>query len=329
VAHSKLRDVAARSGVSISTASRALNNRADVSSKTKARVLKVAEELGYVPSSLAKGLWSGQTKTVGVVVTTIANPFYANVVTGIEHVLEEQEYNILLNSSHEDPQRELRAVKLLLEQRVDGIILAPVQTNPKAVDFLEKNGVPYVLVGRTALNVQANHVVCDDYRVGELAARHLVSRGHKEIMFINSAYNYSAQLRQEGFCKTLLAAGITMHPQWIRTVHGGETVGKVLSEALDEGLKPTAIFCFCDQMAIGAMKELRRRGRRIPEDVAIMGVDNLEVTEMLDPPLTTIEVHNNDLGIESAEILLRRIAHNDAIPEQVKLQPKLIERAST
>ena len=140
--HSKLRDVAERSGVSISTASRALNNRADVSPATRARVLRAAEELGYVPSSLAKGLWSGSTKTVGVVVTTISNPFYANVVTGIESVLDREAYNIVLNSSHEDPMRELRADRLLLEQRVDGIILAPVASEPTAVEYLEKNKVP-------------------------------------------------------------------------------------------------------------------------------------------------------------------------------------------
>lgn len=327
--HSKLRDVAERSGVSISTASRALNNRADVSSKTRARVLKAAEELGYVPSSLAKGLWSGRTRTVGVIVTTISNPFYANVVTGIESVLDKEEYNILLNSSHEDPQRELRAVRLLLEQRVDGIILAPVQSEPEAVNFLEKNKVPYVLVGRRARNVEADHVVCDDYRIGELAAQHLIGRGHRRIMFINSSQNYSAQLRQEGFCQTLSAAGINLGPEWIRSVRIGQRVEDILGAALEEGLDPTAIFCFCDQMAIDAMQELKQRGIRIPDDIAVMGVDNLSVGGMLAPSLTTIDVQNSQMGIGSAQILLRKIQERSAHLAQVNLTPRLIARAST
>lgn len=327
--HSKLRDVAERSGVSISTASRALNNRADVSPKTRARVLKAAEELGYVPSSLAKGLWSGRTRTVGVIVTTISNPFYANVVTGIESVLDKEEYNILLNSSHEDPQRELRAVRLLLEQRVDGIILAPVQSEPEAVNFLEKNKVPYVLVGRRACNVEADHVVCDDYRIGELAAQHLIGRGHRRIMFINSSQNYSAQLRQEGFCQTLSAAGINLGPEWIRSVRIGQRVEDILGAALEEGLDPTAIFCFCDQMAIDAMQELKQRGIRIPDDIAVMGVDNLSVGGMLAPSLTTIDVQNSQMGIGSAQILLRKIQERSAHLAQVNLTPRLIARAST
>lgn len=327
--HSKLRDVAERSGVSISTASRALNNRADVSPKTRARVLKAAEELGYVPSSLAKGLWSGRTRTVGVIVTTISNPFYANVVTGIESVLDKEEYNILLNSSHEDPQRELRAVRLLLEQRVDGIILAPVQSEPEAVNFLEKNKVPYVLVGRRARNVEADHVVCDDYRIGELAAQHLIGRGHRRIMFINSSQNYSAQLRQEGFCQTLSAAGINLGPEWIRSVRIGQRVEDILGAVLEEGLDPTAIFCFCDQMAIDAMQELKQRGIRIPDDIAVMGVDNLSVGGMLAPSLTTIDVQNSQMGIGSAQILLRKIQERSAHLAQVNLTPRLIARAST
>ena len=235
--HSKLRDVAERSGVSISTASRALNNRADVSPATRARVLRAAEELGYVHSSLAKGLWSGSTKTVGVVVTTISNPFYANVVTGIESVLDREAYNIVLNSSHEDPMRELRAVRLLLEQRVDGIILAPVASEPTAVEYLEKNKVPYVLVGRRARKVEVDHVVCDDYIIGALAAEHLIKRGHKRILFINSSQNYSAQLRQEGFAR-LSEAGIDQGPEWVRPVRIGQRVEEVLGAVLDEGSIP-------------------------------------------------------------------------------------------
>lgn len=328
MAHSKLRDVAARCGVSVSTASRALNNRSDVSPKTRAKVLAAAEALGYVPSSLAKGLWLGKTKTVGVVVTTIANPFYANVVIGIEKVLAERGYNILLNSSLEDPKTELRAVKLLLERRVDGILLAPVQSEPEAVAFLEKNRVPYVLVGRNVRNVETNYVVCDDHRIGELAGEYLVKKGHRQILFLNSSQNDSARLRQEGFCAALRAAGIELEDKWIRPVNGNQDVKEVLVQALEGGLDPTAIFCFCDYMAIEVIGELRRRGRRIPEDVAVIGVDNLGVSELLNPPLTTIDIQNSRMGLLGAQILLKAMANPVRPAEKLVLTPHLVERAS-
>lgn len=328
MSHAKLRDVAVRSGVSLSTASRALNNHAEVSPQTRARVLAVAEELGYVPSSLAKGLWSGQTKTVGVVVTTLANPFYANLVIGAEKVLAEKGYNILLNSTVEDPTMELRAIKLLLQQRVDGILFAPVQSEPEAVSLLEKNGVPYVLVGRTARNTTASYVVCDDFRIGELAGKYLVSRGHRRILFLNSSQNESARLRLAGFCAALQAEGLELDDKWIRPVKGNQDVKEVLVDALAGGLEPTAIFCFCDYMAIEVIRELRKQGRRIPEDIAVLGVDNLGVSELLDPPLTTIDIQNDRMGVLSAEILLKAMTKGKRSHDKVVLTPRLVERAS-
>lgn len=329
MAHSKLRDVAAACGVSVSTASRALNNRADVSPETRAAIMEVAQRLGYVPSSLAKGLWSGETMTVGVVVTTITNPFYANVVTGAEEVLSARGYSISLNSSHEDPQKELRAVKLLLEQRVDGIILAPVQSQPEVVDFLDKNSVPFVLVGRKVSHMETNHVVCDDQMVGQIAAEHLLEKGHKRILFINSSENYSSELRRQGFCAALESHGIEVPENWIRSVRVNEDIRASLGAALEEGADPTAIFCFCDDMATEVIRELNRRKIRIPQDMAVVGVDNLNFTELLNPPLTTIDVQHSQMGIRSAEILLEVMADPTQRNEQVVLNPRLIARHSS
>lgn len=329
MAHSTLRDVAEACGVSVSTASRALNNRADVSPKTRTRVLEAAQRLGYVPSSLAKGLRSKETKAVGVVVTTILNPFYANVVTGIEEVLSDKGYTILLNSSYEDPELELRAVRLLLEQRVDGLILAPVESEPEVVEFLGKNGVPFVLVGRNVRNVEADHVVCDDRMIGELAAEHLISKGHRKILFINSSENYSSELRLQGFCSALEKHALSFDKDWVRPVYPDQDTKQVLGDALDEGLDPTAVFCFCDGMAIEVIRELNRRGIKIPEEMAVIGVDNLDVTELLNPPLTTLDVQHTTMGIRSAEILLEKMMKPEGRLEQVVLTPRLIERSST
>ena len=328
VAHSKLKDVARLCGVSVSTASRALNNRSDVSPKTRARVIAVAERLGYVPSSLAKGLWSGTTKTVGVVVTNITNSFYAHLVAGIENVMDMHGYNILLSSTHEDPEREMRAMKLLLEQRVDGIILAPVESEPAAVDFLNKNRVPYVIVGRKARNADTNHVVCDDLLIGRMAAQHLLEAGHRRILFINSAKNYSSELRAQGFRDVLAEKGIALGEDQILPVYDNRELPKIVTSALDRPELPTAIFCFCDDMAIGVMQVLRQRGLKIPKDIAVMGVDNLKVTELLDPPLTTIDTAKHQMGTRSAEVLLQAMQEPNKGVDRVVLEPRLIKRVS-
>ena len=176
MAPATLKDVAKRCGVSVATASRALNNRNEVSLATRAKVLKAADEIGYVPSSLAKGLWSGETKVIGVLITTIENPFYANVVSGIEKVVKDHGYNILLCSSYEEVQQEFAALTVLLEQRVDGLILAPVQSKPKYLSGC-KNNVPFVLVGRNIPSIESSYVVSDDFKVGAMAAEHLLQQG--------------------------------------------------------------------------------------------------------------------------------------------------------
>jgi len=312
----------------VSTASRALNDRDDVSPQTKARVLAAAERLGYVPSSLAKGLWSGTTKTVGVVVTNITNSFYANVVAGVEDVMDAHGYNIVLNSTHEDPEREMRAIKLLLEQRVDGIILAPVESEPAAVDFLNKNGVPYVIVGRKARNADTNHVVCDDLKIGRMAARYLLDAGHERVLFINSARNYSAELRAEGFRSVFREHGAAWDEDMILPVFDPQQLPAIVNLVFDGTHLPSAVFCFCDDMAIDVMRVLRQRGLKIPQDVAVMGVDNLKVTELLDPPLTTIDTSKMQMGTSSAEILLRAMHNQDKDIEHIVLEPKLVKRVS-
>lgn len=329
MAPATLKDVARLSGVSLATASRAINNRGEVNPETRARVLQVAEQIGYVPSSLAKGLWSGETRVIGVIITTIENPFYANVVSGIEKVLKEQGYNILLCSSYEDIQQESGAITVLLEQRVDGLILAPVQSKPEVVERLQKNNLPFVLVGRTIPGIDTSYVVCDDYQIGAMAAEHLTAKGHERILFINSSLNYSAQLRARGFAARMKELGIKLDPKWIKSVPFHTDAKYKLFEALEQGLEPSAVFCFCDYMALEILHGIKERGLKVPDDIAVMGVDNLLITEITDPPLTSIDIQNQEMGILSAEILLRKLREPTAKSEQMILSPKLVERAST
>lgn len=329
MAPATLKDVAKRCGVSVATASRALNNRNEVSLATRAKVLKAADEIGYVPSSLAKGLWSGETKVIGVLITTIENPFYANVVSGIEKVVKDHGYNILLCSSYEEVQQEFAALTVLLEQRVDGLILAPVQSKPEVLERLQKNSVPFVLVGRNIPSIESSYVVSDDFKVGAMAAEHLLQQGHNRVLFINSSRNYSAELRLKGFLQTMRQHGVELGPEWVKTVPVHQDAKYSLFEALDQGLKPSAVFCFCDCMALEILGGLKERSFKVPEDVAVMGVDNLNVTALTDPPLTTIDIQNYEMGIRSAEILLKKLQEPETQHMQIILPPKLVKRNST
>lgn len=324
-----LKEVARRAGVSLATASRAINNRGDVDQSTRRKVLEAAKALSYTPNPLARGLLSGTTKTIGVLVTTIQNPFYAAVVTGIEKILAAEGYTIVLCNTHEDPAAEQDALRILLARRVDGLIVAPVQSRREGLEPLLASKVPFVFVARNVSGIDADFVVADDEAVGRLAAEHLIAKGHRRILFLNSWRNSSAELRQRGYEESLKAHGIPVEAGYIRTIHYGTRAEEAISAALDEGLRPTAVFCFCDDMAIGVLRALAARGIRVPEEMAVVSCDNLAYTGLLQPPLTTVDIPEFEMGVDAAKILLTKIKRRKKKTTQIVLEPRLIERAST
>ena len=185
------------------------------------------------------------------------------------------------------------------------------------------------MVGRNVSNVQSDFVVCDDQLVGRLAAEHLLQQGHERILFINSSENLSAKLRLKGFQEALQERGLDGNGEWVRPISSNHSVQHVLNKALDNEPRPTAIFCFCDSIAIEVMRELRRHELRIPEEVAVMGVDNLDFVGLLSPGLTTVDVQQSEMGIKSAELLLGKIFEPDKEIQEIILTPQLIVREST
>jgi len=331
VRHVTIRDVAKLAGVGIATASRALNNRGEVSPATRKRVLEAAQKLGYVPNSLARSLLSGKTKKIGVIITTILNPFYANLVSGIESILVSRGYNLILYNSNEDPKKEKEAILTLREQRVDGLILAPIEYESQNVKYLYENQIPFVLVARKTVDENTNYVVCDDYLVGKIATEHLIERGHRKIFFLNSWRNSSAKLRLEGYKTALREAGLLINPKLIYSLHPNSDLKAVIENIFSNKTRPTAIFCFCDSIAVEVMKILKNMKLRIPDDVAIVGCDNLDYTELLNPSLTTIDISKYDMGVKAAEALLEILnTENTEKPLFQKIfTPKLMVREST
>lgn len=327
--HITIKDVAKLAGVGIATASRALNNREDVSPSTRQKVLEAAQRLGYVPNSLARSLVYGKTKKIGVIITTILNPFYATVVSGIESVLASKGYTLILYNSNEDPYKEKEAILALRQQRVDGLILAPIEYESLNVKYLIETKIPFVLVARRTKEEDTNFVIADDFKVGKIATQYLIEIGHRKILFLNSWKSSSAKLRLEGYKEALREAGFLINPKLIYSLEPNTDLKALLEKILLNKSRPTAIFCFCDSIALEVMKILKGMNFKIPEDIAIVGCDNLEYTELLSPPLTTIEISKYDMGVMAAKILLEILEAENKEPIHFVFEPKLIVRAST
>ena len=324
-----IRDVAKLAGVGIATVSRVLNNKGEVSPTTRRRVLEAAKSLGYIPNSLARSLISGRTKKVGIVITTLLNPFYAAVVTGIESVLASRGYTLALYNSNEDPKKEREAILTLIEQRVDGLILAPVEYESENIKYLIEHQIPFVLVARRVKESNVNFVVADDFKVGKIATEHLLEKGHRKILFLNSWKSSSAKLRLEGYEEALKEAGLSPNEKFIYSLAPNVEVKPILESVLLNRNRPTAIFCFCDSIALEVIKVLKSIGLRIPEDMAVVGCDNLDYTELLDPPLTTIDISRFEMGVKAAKILLELLDSENKNLIQHTFEPKLIIRDST
>lgn len=203
-----LHDIARESGVSFNTVSRALNDKPDINEQTRRQVLEVAKRLDYRPNQLARGLRQRRTATIGVVIADLANPFFAEVVEGIERALALKGYSIILANTAEDAAREQEAVRTLVERRVDGILIAPTQRDDLALGYLTRRGVPHCLLARFFAGTAAQAVINDDREGSRLAVAHLLARGHRRILHLNGPhYNSSARLRLEGYRLAHVEAG--------------------------------------------------------------------------------------------------------------------------
>jgi len=326
-------DVNVKAEVSVNTASRAINNKPDINEETKKRVLKVAQELGYVRNATAVALRTKKTGTIGVVIADNRNPFYAEVLNGIEEAAREKNYHIILVNTQRDYQKEEEAINLLLAKRVDGLLIAPVQDRDDDIRNLIMANFPFVIVGRDFENIEMDAVYNDEIKGGFLVTEYLFTKGHKRIAFINGFLHKSpAQGRLEGYKKALKEYGIPFDDALVSVgdidvEDGYERTKQMMKENLDF----TAIFAYNDMMAFGAMQAIKEKGLRIPEDIGLVGYDDISFSSLMNPSLTTIRLKKQDLGIESVELLLSRINGRNGSREKMKkimLNVELIVRGT-
>jgi LacI family transcriptional regulator len=325
-------DVARRARVTTATVSNVLTQRVPVSEKTRARVLQAIEELGYRPNLVARGLAQRKTLTLGLVVPTISNPFFAEVVEEIEHVADQHDYQLLLSMTHNSLEEGKRHLQRLASRWADGFIVMGMAADMDDVLALKESGKEVVLsVWNEDLRTQPLPMVDIDFRLaGELATRHLLECGHERIATI---LEEPVQVtRRKGFQTTLLERGITVPPEYIRQGDSSFESGyQGALELLSLPQPPSAIFAGNDWMALGAIEAITNRGLSVPRDLAVVGVDDITLAAHAHPPLTTIGIPKREMARAATEVLLRYIQGTDipAEPLKILVSPHLIVRQST
>jgi LacI family transcriptional regulator len=295
------------------------------------RIDAAIKDLNYRPNQLARGLRSGRHSCVGVIVPDITNPLFAALVDGVESVFAADNTRVLLANSKEDPVREAALVADLVS-RTDGLILIPpIETDP-VLHQLARSGVPVVLVDRVlSTGPDVDFVVVDNRLGARLAAEHLLSLGHIEIAVISGPLSsFPGRERHEAFLQTLSNSGRPVRAEHIRIsdfrVEGGYAA---MAGLLDEQVPPTAVFCANNLMSIGALRLLRDRAVAIPDEVSLVGFDDLDLSELLNPPLTVVDRPTFALGSSAAELLRSRLATPDREQQHLTLPVQLVVRGST
>jgi DNA-binding LacI/PurR family transcriptional regulator len=329
----RLKDIAARAGVSVMTVSKVLRDAPDISPSTKARVKILAEEMGYVPDSLAQGLRTRTTKLIGLVISAVTNPIFARAILAIEESAHEMGYDVVISHTLNDPEREEIVIRRLLARRVDALIVSPVyRLSPTAAiyDELLESGVPVVLLGHRAPFCSAfTCVETEDILASSEATRHLLGLGHKRIAFFaGSTLTPWSQERLEGYQRALRGASIVPDESLVfnagSRVEDGE---KAALQMLNEGVEATAIQAANDLVAIGAAKAFLEKGFKIPDQVSIVGFGNILIAEYFSIPLTTVRQPKFTLG-SAAMTTVKKLLKHEPVDSQ-RFPAELVIRQST
>lgn len=322
-----IQDVADAAGVSISTVSRALANSPRVKQETCQRIQRLASEMGYTPSAIARGLATKRTYNLGVVVRDIADPFIAELVRVMDKTALKFGYSLILSHSSDDPQRELAAINMLRRQRVDAIIIPDPFAANSFLPFLEEDQLPVIPLNKKDYPFS---VGTDNIQAVFLAINHLLSLGHKDIAYIGAFISLEEnEERYTGYQQALVNRGITPDPSYFCEGDGRPEGGRRCAEKLMKlPNSPTAIFCYNDLTAIGAISGLSASGRNVPGDVSVVGFDGISIGANTNPPLTTVRQQIGKMARLSVEMALRLI-DDKGWREQIILPGELVIRAST
>lgn len=329
-----LREVARAVGVSAATVSRALHpqTRSMVNEETARRIEEAARRTGYAPNSLARGLKTKRSFTVGVVIPDLTNPLFPPMVRGIQDRLDEHGYTALIASTDGDPVRERRTFEALRARQVDGLILATARSRHPVVDDATAAGLPLVLLNRALQDAEIDAVVPDDRGGIDLAVAHLTELGHERIAHLaGPGTTSSGRWRREGFRSAMKRRGLAVPPGLVHTARGfTEQAGhEATGTLLDGNVAFTAIVAANDLLALGAYSALAERGLQCPRDVSVVGFNDMPFADRFAPPLTTVHIPHHELGARAAELLVEQFADPRPPARRIVVGVSLVVRSST
>lgn len=329
-----IKDIAKKAGVSYATVSRALNNRPEVNENTRREIQKLADEMGYKPNALARGLVTRESKTLGLIIPDITNPFFPEVARGVEEAASRLGYNVFLCNTNWDAEKERIYMEILEEKRIDGLILASVTDDGKTLEGFIRRGTPLVLINRVLKDVDVHYVIIDNIKGGYMVVEHLLELGHKRIAFIGGLPHVEAtRERMQGYRLALASRGLPVAEELIccgafKKESGYQNTMKLLE--INAVNRPTAIFAANDILALGVIQAVQESGLRVPEDIAVTGFDDIAFASYAEVSLTTIAQPKYIMGEMAAKILIEDIKEG-AVRERkhIVLQPRLVVRKSS
>lgn len=327
-----IKDIAKQANVSIASVSRVINNLDGVGAETRRRILELIEQMDYTPNHIARSLISGKTATIGLILPNISNPFFPEVARGFEDTARKHGYTVILCNTDEDPEKERQYVNVLLEKSIDGLVFITSTYNSIAeLEKLIRAKIPFVPVGRHIENYNGPSISINTYTPSREATKYLLQQGYQKIAFISGPlHSETSSIRLKGYMDALKEGGHPINPQWIMegefNEHNGYRSANILLKLPE---RPDAIFCANDVIAYGAMKAILSSGLRIPEDIGIIGFDDIVYSEMMHPSLTTVSQPKYTLGETAAEMLIHFIQNNQLKKKHRVIECNLIVREST
>jgi len=306
-----IKDIAKQAGVSHTTVSRALHNSPLISEKTTHRILAIATNLGYHPSFAARSLKTNRSQALGVIVSHIADPFFSEILQGIDDVAQFNGYSLFIAAAQYDPEREQAIIQTMREHRVDGVILCSPRFTPEQSYQLQSYNIPIVAINNQATIDYRYSIYHDDVDGGRQACGHLVRLGHKKIAYLGDASSgRTTQERLSGYRQVMVEAGLVIKPEFIHHVSGNSPAQGLdaVEYFINLPIKPTALICYNDMMAVGVVKGLRLAGMQVPSDISVTGFDNILYSDYTFPPLTTIDQPKRFLGAEAARMMLEQLS---------------------
>lgn len=310
-----IKDIARHAGVSHTTVSRALHDSPLISLETTERVREIATELGYRPSVAARSLKTNRSQALGVIVSHISDPYFSEILQGIDDIAQDNGYSLFIASAQHDPVREKAIIQTMRDHRVDGVILCSPHFTAEESHQLQSYDIPIVAINNQSVEEYQFAIYHDDMDGSKQASQHLIGLGHTRIAYLGDASSgRTTEERLSGFRQAMIEAGLTIREEYIHQLPGNSAEQGLAGAEyfLNLPLKPTAVICYNDMMAVGLLKGLLHGGFNIPRDISVTGFDNILYSSFTHPPLTTIDQPKRFLGAEAARMMMAQLKLGNA-----------------